>query len=59
MALNKKILKKLNEKTTNEPEIRDFLIGIMQFESEPRGWYEKDYVKILDESCKEESQNEI
>lgn len=54
MALNKTILKKLNEKTAGETEIRDFLTAIMQFESEPRGWFEKDYVKILEENCKEE-----
>ena len=55
MALNKTILKKLNEKTAGEPEIREFLTAIMQFESEARGWFEKDYVKILEENCKEES----
>ncbi len=55
MALNKTILKKLNERTGGETEIRDFLAAIMQFESEPRGWFEKDYVKILEENCKEDS----
>lgn len=52
MALNKTILKKLNEKTDGEPEVRDVLIAIMQFESEPRGWFEKQYVKILEEKGK-------
>lgn len=55
MALNKNILKKLNGKTVGEIEIRDFLTAIMQFESEPRGWFEKEYLKILEENCKEES----
>ena len=55
MALNKTILKKLNEKTAGQPELREFLTAIMQFESESRGWFEKDYVKILEENCKEES----
>jgi len=55
MALNKTILKKLNEKTAGEAKVLDVLIAIMQFESEQRGWYEKRYVKILEENCKEES----
>lgn len=52
MALNKTILQKLNEKTTGDMEMRDFLIAIMQYESESRGWYDKDYVKILEENYK-------
>ena len=52
MALNKTILKKLNEKTEGNLEMREFLIAIMQYESESRGWYEKDYVKILEEKSK-------
>lgn len=55
MALNKTILKKLSEKTAGEAEILDFLTAIMQFESESRGWFEKDYVRILEENCKEGS----
>lgn len=55
MALNKTILKKFNEKTLGETKVRDVLIAIMQFESEPRGWFEKHYIKILEENCKEES----
>lgn len=55
MALNKTILKKLNEKTAGDTKVRDVLIAIMRFESEPRGWFEKHYVKILEENCKEES----
>ena len=52
MALNKTILKKLNEKTDGNLEMREFLIAIMQYESESRGWYDKDYVKILEENYK-------
>jgi hypothetical protein len=55
MAINKTILKKLNEKTVEEMEIRNFLTAVIQFESESRGWFEKDYIKILEENCKEES----
>lgn len=54
MGLNITILKKLNEKTNDELEIRDFLAAIMLFESETRGWFEKDYLRILEEYCKEE-----
>lgn len=52
MALNKTILKKLNEKTEGDLEMCEFLIAIMQYESESRGWYDKDYVKILEENYK-------
>ena len=55
MAINKTILKKLTEKTVGENEIRNFLTAIMQFESEPRGWFDKEYLRILEEHCKEES----
>ena len=55
MALNKIILKKLKEKTAGDIEMHEFLTAIMLFESEPRGWFEKEYVKILEDTCKGES----
>jgi len=56
MALNQTILKKLDKNTRDDKEICDFLIAIMQFESETRGWFEKDYIKILEENCLEDSE---
>lgn len=56
MALNKTILSKLAEKTTEDGEIRMFLSDIFQFESSPKtGWYEKKYNELLEKYCKEEA----
>ena len=55
MALNKTILVKLAEKTAGDPELRDFLSEIFQFESTPKkGWYEKKYAEYLEKYCREE-----
>jgi len=54
VALNRIILKKLKEKTKSEATVQDFLISIMQFESESRGWFEKEYVQNLEKYCKED-----
>ena len=54
MAINIVILKKLKEKTTNEMEIREFLTAILHFESETNGWFENQYIKILEANCKED-----
>ncbi len=53
MALNKTILKKLSQKTASEPDLSDFLRHLFEFESEPRGWYNKFYNDILEKACKE------
>lgn len=53
MALNKTILKKLNQKTSSDPDLAAFLMRLFEFESEPRGWYNKMYSDILEKSCKE------
>lgn len=54
MALNKTILKKLKEKTSEDADIQAFLCDIVQFESVPRGWYEKKYNELLEAHCTEE-----
>ncbi|WP_240840205.1 hypothetical protein [Acidaminobacter sp. JC074] len=51
MALNKEILKRLDEKTMNDKSTRDFLIALLQIESEGRGWYDKDYNQLLERFC--------
>lgn len=53
MALNKTILTKVSEETHGNTEIRDFILSLLQFESEGPGWYEKNYLQLLDEHCKE------
>ena len=55
MSLNMTILNKLAEQTRQEPELREFLTGIFQFESSPRtGWFMEPYLELLEQSCKEE-----
>ena len=54
MALNKTIIKKIQVKTEKEPDIRNFLINLLEFESEPQGWYTQKYADILEKTCKEE-----
>lgn len=51
MALNKTILKKVTQKTDENPELQDFLQKLLEFESEPRGWYTKAYAEILEKVC--------
>lgn len=54
MALNRTILLKLAEKTSEDKDIQAFLSDIFQFESVPRGWYEKKYNELLEKYCMEE-----
>lgn len=58
MALNKTIIKKIREKTFNEPEIGDFLVRLLEFESETPGWWKTEYNTILENACKEAKGNE-
>lgn len=57
MALNKTILKKVREKTKNEPEIGDFLVSLLELESETPGWWKPKYSNILENACKEEKKD--
>lgn len=54
MALNKKIVKKVREKTVDEPLLGDFLVDLLEYESETHGWFKADYCNFLEKSCKEE-----
>lgn len=51
--LNSKILKKINDKTKNEPKQRDFIVSILKEESKGIGWYTKLYMDELDKFTKE------
>lgn len=51
MALNKTILSKLAEKTSEDRDIQAFLTGIFQFESVPGGWYKRVYDELLEAHC--------
>jgi hypothetical protein len=55
MAINKTILVKLKEKTNDDAVMCKFLTEIIEFESTQPGWFEKDYLKILDAIMMEES----
>jgi hypothetical protein len=57
MALNKTIILKVRAKTEKEPEIGDFLVKLLEFESGSPGWWSKQYVSILENACKEAKNN--
>lgn len=57
MALNKTIIKKVREKTAAEPDVGNFLVELLDFESESPGWYKDKYKAILENACKEEKED--
>lgn len=57
MALNKTIIKKVIEKAESEPEIGEFLMQLLEFESESPGWWKPKYNYILEGACKEGEKN--
>jgi len=54
MGLNKNIVKKIKAMTEKEPEIGNYLVRLLEFESESRSWWTQPYKEILEKSCKEE-----
>lgn len=52
MALNKTIINKVMEKTKHESAIREFLMNLIQFESESPGWWKARYNEFLEKACK-------
>jgi hypothetical protein len=54
MPLNKTIIKKIRDKTVNESDVGDFLLNLLEFESESPGWYRDKYIAFLECACKEE-----
>lgn len=54
MALNKAVIKKIRDKTEIEPEIGDFLVSLLELESESPGWWKPKYCSILESACKGE-----
>jgi hypothetical protein len=51
MALNKKILTKVKQKTENDQAMDKFLMDLLEFESEQRGWYKTRYAELLENAC--------
>ncbi len=58
MALNKAILKKIKVMTESEPEIGNFLVSLLEFESETPGWWKPRYGILLENACKVEKKDE-
>ena len=54
MAISRKILEKLNDKTRDNDEIKEFIMQLLQFESDSPGWFKTEYIKILEKSCQGE-----
>jgi hypothetical protein len=53
MALNKTIVKKVREKTALEPALGNFIVDVLEYESEVHGWFKADYNSFLEKTCKE------
>ena len=47
MDINPKILKKVEEKTSNDLTIRAFLLELLNFESENNGWFTTKYSNLI------------
>ena len=47
-SLNKTILKKLSEKTKNDPGQKEFIINILREEASGLGWFKEKYEKELE-----------
>lgn len=58
MALNKTIVKKVREKTVSEPDIGDFLVNLLELESDLPGWWKPKYIACLESACKEEEKKD-
>jgi hypothetical protein len=52
MSINRTILEKVKEKTKGEPNLRDFILALLQRENEGLGWYTKPYREELEKHCK-------
>lgn len=53
-SLNKTILKKLSEKTKNEPNQKEFIINILRKENSGLGNFKEKYKKELDKYIERE-----
>lgn len=53
-VLNKKILKKLSEKTKNEHDQKEFIINILKEEVSGLGWFKEKYLNELDKYVEKE-----
>jgi len=54
MALNKTIIKKIKAKTECEPALGEFLVRLLECESNEPGRWKTMYRLVLEASCKEE-----
>lgn len=52
MALNKTILQKINEKTKDDEQQRNFIVEILNKENEGLGQYTKTYENLIKEAIK-------
>ncbi|MDU2201016.1 MAG: hypothetical protein E7E15_08110 [Terrisporobacter othiniensis] len=53
-SLNKTILKKLSEKTKNDPGQKEFIINILREEASGLGWFKEKYEKELEKYIERE-----
>lgn len=58
MAINKTILHKVTEKTSNNKKMQEFIVNILQEENEGLGWYTKFYKAEIEKVIIEGEDNE-
>lgn len=58
MAINKKIIEKFKEKTGEDSSILIALISLLVYEDSSPGHFKNQYAEILENSLKENSENE-
>lgn len=57
MALNKKILQKISEKTVDNIQLRDFIVNVLQGENRGVGWINKFYLLELHKAMGDNNEN--
>ena len=53
MPLNSNFLKRINEKTVDEPHIREFIVELLKFQSEPDSRWRQKYIALIEQAYKE------
>jgi len=58
MSINPKIINKMNEKKFPDPAIRQFLLELLDIESEGIGWYKDKYRDLIEKYNKDGDNDE-
>lgn len=47
LSINPKIIKKINEKCSDSPELKEFLYHVLDLEAEQTGWWTDKYRELI------------